>query len=669
MSYIIKSDNPFASTKLTETGREKLAKGQLTFTSWAIGDSEINYDREYLIDEAIISGDTKVLRPKDRQPNLKYFITTGGSALNTFNSGDVRCIKVIINNEADERGFFTDGGVDTKTDLTGYTRTYGTLSGGTINGGTTVQFPGGSNIEEGDFILFKVNYNADFTNIAPEPHLWYKVKGVVTNLATVDRELPTLSTDTTYLIYKGGEPHENEPDSISYWDSGTLAFDSSCEISASDTPIWAMNAVHSENVLGLTGATTEKFEDFGSYDYVGEKNNYLYDTDNETAIGIIHYTNKTISNFYGEFFHIDNDTNTVKINMPDLMYHRRYFAGGSTSGDTMGMAFVASGDTLTVGSNGLNYVQLIEDPTLIPPGDEALVVGRVYPDLKIITIDDDELLATMMYKSNRNWTLPELVLGTVNPAGGSSAGVLAVGETIYVTYSVDNVAVDGITPTLPCQKYATYTNDGSTTRDITFNLIEPNFLPYMQNDRTSGGFYGDSFKVIYQITDGSSPTTEAWKVSDFTGSVSGGTGMIDVGTLETQNPIIPTPSFEITQTSDGLATTYSIDNILSMPTTDDIDVDKLLQFGDERFFYGNIEASIGATIFKTLFKLTINASDFNVTTNLTRSTDPATNPPAIKVSEVGIYDSDGDLVIVSKLSKPISLESGNTVMIELSMDF
>jgi hypothetical protein len=47
---------------------------------------------------------------------------------------------------------------------------------------------------------------------------------------------------------------------------------------------------------------------------------------------------------------------------------------------------------------------------------------------------------------------------------------------------------------------------------------------------------------------------------------------------------------------------------------------------------------IGATIFKTIFDIRVNSGLFNATTNPTRSKDLSTNPPNIKVSEVGIYD-------------------------------
>ena len=85
MSYIIKNTNPFVSIKLTEIGREQLAQGQLNFSYWAIGDSELNYNREAIVDAAILAGDptlsetSKILRPFDRQPNFKSYITPTGA--------------------------------------------------------------------------------------------------------------------------------------------------------------------------------------------------------------------------------------------------------------------------------------------------------------------------------------------------------------------------------------------------------------------------------------------------------------------------------------------------------------------------------------------------------------------------------------------------------------
>lgn len=667
MSYIIKSANPFASTKLTEKGREKLAKGQLTFKSWAIGDSEINYNRELLIDNVTLSGTSKILRPKDKQANLKYFVNNGGTTpLNTFATNDIRCIKAIVNNEADERGYFTGDlatGFLTDLELSAYTKTWGVLDYTYVSGGTEIEIGG---VENDDIILLKIGYSG-FTNELPTPHLWYKAQSVITGIVTVDRELPNLSGGTvTYIVYNPGEIFENEPEAIAYWDTGTLAFDASCDITVRDVPVWNMNNVFSEDILGITGTTEyEKHVNFGSYDYLGEKDNYLYNPDNDLkkSIAIIHFTNKSISNLYGEFLFIDNAGKTTTIHLPNLMYHRRLFAG-STTGDKMGMTFIASGTTQSVTAGGLVYVNLIEDPTLV--NGTPLVVGRVYPNLKIVVIDDAEIVAALSYKSNRNWTLPKLKLTLAPPSLGVGNGSLEANETMYVTYAIDNNSGNGITSSLPCQNYETVTNTTGISQDVQFNINDLGLLPYMRNGVSNTGFYGDTFKVMYQITTGGvRPSTNSWKVIDFTSSVLAGNA-INVTLLETQNPLSVTPDFQINQTNDGLATTYSVIDTLSMAPSLSPEI---LQFGDERFFYGNIQAFIGATIFKTLFNVSINASEFNKTTNITRSSDPTTNPPLIKVSEVGIYDNDGELVIISKLSNPIKLVYGSTIMIELSIDF
>ena len=182
------------------------------------------------------------------------------------------------------------------------------------------------------------------------------------------------------------------------------------------------------------------------------------------------------------------------------------------------------------------------------------------------------------------------------------------------------------------------------------------------------GFYGYNFKVLFQkVTDSDDrPDPTAWKVHDYTTdtltTVNGET--LNPVQLENQSPV--TNGFIITELTNTGATTYDLISVLNMaPKTSPTD----LQFGDERFFYGNIETYIGATIYKTFFPITINSGEFDTTGNITRSKDVATNPPDIMVSEVGVYDGDKNLVIIGKLSKPTKLIAGNTIMLELSIDF
>ncbi len=110
MSFIIKNTNPFAVSKLTDIGRKKLAQGKLTFTAWGIGDSEINYDREEIVDaypnDVKLSKSSVILKPVDRNPNIKHFVYKDNvNLVNLLNDTNIETIRGTIVNKADVRGF------------------------------------------------------------------------------------------------------------------------------------------------------------------------------------------------------------------------------------------------------------------------------------------------------------------------------------------------------------------------------------------------------------------------------------------------------------------------------------------------------------------------------------------------------------------------------------
>lgn len=711
MSYIINTTSPFISVKLTQTGREKLSMGKLNFSYWAAGDSEINYEREALIDsnDVTLSATSKIMRPFDRQPNIKYYIKPANSAspFQTISNGDISVIKAVVNNLAIERGFFNYSGssyiTSTATTLTPYSQP---VNNSTITGGTVLFLSSTSNINVGDLLLLRLSNNLT-GNIStgtttPTPNLWFKVQNKTLSSVTVDRTLPNnssnSSTSSMVIIYKGGEVYDTiaTGNTTAYWDSGTLGFQSNVNVTCYDVPVWNMNNVWCENLAGITGLTgTSIYEDytkFGSYQYIGTKNPYMgylcqttattlafdcngpgmsYLDDVKKSISILHYTNNTISSLYGEFLFIDSTSHKrLTISLPDLMYHRRNYS--TASGTTMGMSFIATGSTKFIDSTDIEYVELIEDPTLIPSGVSPNVIGRVYPQLKVVVIHDDEIVSAISYKSNRNWTLPPLEASISSPSGGTSTGVLDVNKTVYLTYSLENSGTTGITTSLPCQTYIKLTNNSSSAKDITFRISEIDQLPYMRKYESSNydglGFYAKKFKLLYQIVDdiADRPDPGLWKTYDYTTTaittIAGAT--IDPKLLE--NPNSTTTGFVLDKIKDSGATIFDITQSLNMaPNLSPSN----LQFGDERFFYGNLNTYIGATIYKTVFNINIGTEQFNSTTNPTRSTDVSTNPPKIKVSEVGIYDSDKNLVCIGKLAIPISLEPGNIIMIECSLDF
>ena len=710
MSYIINSTSPFVSIKLTEIGRQQLALGQLNFSFYGIGDSEINYGREAIVDANTgvpsLSATTRILRPFDQQPNLKYFITPSNdlTPYRPLTDGNKHVIKAIVNNQAEERGFFNSSG-GTYTTLTGstYTPYVQTLSNIKLTGGTKLDLSATTAFSVGDLILLKVT-NTNLGNISVVestkaiPNLWYKVQAKTATNVTLDRKLPNYSAQTVtsqVIVYRGGEVYDTiaTGNTTAYWDTGTLSFQANDNITCHDVPVWNMNNVWRENPAGISDLVTyEDFTKFGSYPFLGfmyPYSEYLPEVSGDTAtvycnsqgvsyldgvkksISIIHFTNNSISNLYGEFLYIDATNNKqVEVFLPELMYHRRNY--NTASGTTMGMKFIATGATQLIGSSSIQYVDLMEDSSMISSGLTAVSVGKVFPQLKVIVFDNDDIVSALSYKSNRNWTLPELSASLSAPSGGTSTGILDVNETMYLTYSLENSgSTSGLTTSIPCQTYVKITNKTSGPKDIDFRLIGTDLLPYMRKIESPSydgyGFHAHNFKLVYQkVSDAAiRPDTDAWKTYDFTStaitSVAGET--IDPKLLENQTPVVN--GFVLNKLNDALSTTFDITSSMSMaPNVDS----SILQFGDERIFYGNINTYIGATIYKTIFDISVDSGLYNATSNPTRSKDAATNPANIKISEVGVYDANKNLVCIGKLSTPVALLPG-TIMLELSMDF
>lgn len=73
-----------------------------------------------------------------------------------------------------------------------------------------------------------------------------------------------------------------------------------------------------------------------------------------------------------------------------------------------------------------------------------------------------------------------------------------------------------------------------------------------------------------------------------------------------------------------------------------------MNFGDEYYFYGNIETDIQATIYEMRYLINLGQSEFQFTSNPTW-----TQGKSSYVTEIGLYDSDKNLIVISKLQSPV----------------
>jgi hypothetical protein len=742
MSYINKQSTTLVRVKLTDIGREQLAKGQLTFANYMIGDSEVDYNyvkgwSEFVPNIGASTGEfwfpeadgnivkniySKVLRPKDDNPFFSSFLLNQSNQfifpLNQ--QSNIQLIKGIVTNQADDRGFFSGSTVDSglvaqtssnfileegtvdlsnfdgTTDYTTYTQ--GVLTLDTALTATSVN----------DYIIFRFS-NPTLGNItgstmtAATINTVYNITDISGTTIQVDRVLPTLSayagTIITYYTLPGGDDpmdtYYGASSLSAYWNSGTLSFQNSCDICVDNIPVWNMNNVWTENPAGLYKDSPINYHEnnlFGSEQFVGTKQYLGYnrqitvtntnsmmdsksymDTFNK-SICILHYTNSCISNFYGEQFYIDEETGKLlNLDIP-VMWHRRNDVG-TGSGTTLGMRFTSDTIRKTLSSNNdIEYYDLIEYSGMSVSPTLPLAVGKVFPQLKIVVIDNEELIAAMSYKSNRNYSLPDLAAELVTPVSGNCTGVLKAGESLYLTYWLENVGTGSTgtttvtTPTLPCQRYTVIDNKTNTDKDVQFRIGNLNELPYMrkrENVNYDGyGFFADRFKVLAQVVDKttqSRPLPSNWKVIDFTSTnITVNTGeTISPSLFENQNPNIS--GFILTGSLYTGGTTFNLGDELDMSTASYYGK---MTLGDERLFYGNLRTHIGATIYKTLFNITVDGASIATTSNNTFEFGDDRY-----VSEIGILDNNQNLVLVGKLSRPIRISDSTTASIELTIDF
>lgn len=555
MSYIIKKSEPLVNVKLTDKGREQLSLGQLNFTNFSLSDGEMVYtndNTQYL----------NILRPSDNQPAAQYMIPSEGTNY-ILPITSIVSYPQIVYNAATERGFFTG-----TTIMSGYTLcgAYAISQENFISGSTvTIVFETGSTVAStpinpsgltpsiGSLMLIKIP-KTGFTgtlspwivDTTPVPYLWYQVVGITGSTATgftvtVDRQLPDMnitgSTGATgYAYFYANNMIEDvfdEAHPYAYWSNGLLDFTDTCSNGAHDVPMWNMNVFYVSDIVGLDGSYYKGHDHINGTNYMGlyPYLQYAANDVHQGKVGVIHYTNNTVNNYYGEGFYIDT-LHPFELRLPTLMWHKQQ-CGGAGFGDTIGYTFVCDEEIKYLGN--LRYCDLI-DAEEVPT-----TVGKVFIDLKIVVIENEELITAMSLKSNRNWSLPKPVLQDMDAgrcAGSGSAGIITKDEELHVTYALID-RVNGITG-VHCEDYATI---GTTkdTADVLFRFPNdpsaPTYseFPFLKRRSDSTGFSVDDVLIILQKTEkGSRPVATEWKYFNANAYV-GSNGCIPIAISTTNN--------------------------------------------------------------------------------------------------------------------------------------
>ena len=720
MSYIIKNTAALINTLMTDAARKKISQGKFDIAYFQVGDSEVCYDCVNGIDPVQYN----VLMPQYNTQNLapvpqknrmevKYPLFLDSTSGSTYGVPfDASYIDSVYNSAA-PRGFFT-GSTGSPVTYSAFTSSAYTINpnfiaqNSGITSGTVLTISGTSinptvsgTVSPGMFLtLFS---NGSISPLSGSgPMFTYLVVGVTGDTATggtvtvqVDRQLPNfgsmgLSGQSSVMFYPSGmtvlyDTFTPEP----FWANDVINFETNCDVAQRDVFVWNMNIPWTESPAGVFSNTNQDFNLFKSTGYTGSKeyfgyksNSGQYDTDSvyyfnsfeekitvppvdQKAIAIVHYTNQSIDNFYGEKFAMEdydsaNPGNTgqarnFKLSIPWLMWHKNpnatigeeFFVdpSGFTNLNLFEPHYIESKKDIDFNSPGLRYYHLWD--THANSTGYPNRVGKVFPDYKMIIFDDDEIVATLNNKSNRNWTLPAPKLGLVTPntfAGtlGSTVGLLTgSSETLFLTYIFSNSA---FTNSLHCNYYSTITgNDQSLLPGASDILIRfGNEFPFLRSTFTTpSGFTANNFKLIAQkVSSGTTrPSATAWKEIDVISQLSATT----VGGYLTQSGMTGT-TIQLTNSMYNSASTYRLDNYLNLPAVGQTGL--TFNFGGEYYFFGNIQTDIQATIYVMNFLCNLGQTQFFDSSN------PTWNGANPYVTEVGLYNADKELMVISKIQSP-----------------
>lgn len=534
------------------------------------------------------------------------------------------------------------------------------------------------------------------------PILFYQVVAITgsttattgTLTVEVDRTIPDFDSmgisgnARVYFFPSAMQPFYDAFTPSYYWPTDAFNFESNCDVSSDFVKIWNMNIPWTESPAGYAYPDLD-YNYFQSTGYCGTKeylgynsnagqtdtsSTYYYNTfaeqvnlspSNQKAIAVIHYTNHDIDNYYGEKFatEIFDPTQSgatgqlanFRLDLPWLMWHK-------STGATMGESFYT--DPQGFDSLNLDQVQYIESSVNSNQVDPGLRyyhlwdtnpntngypnrVGKVWPDLKILTIDDDELVAAMSYKSNRNWTLPAPKLGlivpnTFNNTAGSDVGVLSgTGQTMWVTYTFTNTA---FTQSLHCNYYTNISGTNPDcppdSADITIRFAGE--FPFLNSNMGSSpsGFTANNIKILAQKVTGSTrPNPANWVEIDVTDQLSA----TSVNGYITFSGLTGTTLQLTNDMYTGASSNYRLENYIDLPQTGDTQ----MNFGSEYFFYGSLKTDIQATIYEMQYMVNLGQAQFG------HSSNPTWNgavPPY--VTEIGLYNLNKDLMIISKVQSP-----------------
>jgi hypothetical protein len=715
MSFLSKNNSEFLSVRITQKGRNSIAKGNFIISYFQIGDSEFDYTSPFDSLTGLNSVPFQsVFSPLDKEGGVKYPYKLDSSSNSTVYGIPVQSSTTdTLRNIMGPAGFVTNFKEYDSEDCTGTSIECETqqISLSALTGTNTITIPTGSSFNDCEYITIVFGgfcgTDPNHPVITGETNsLIYKLTGVTGNTLYLDRLTPNFSGCSGPAQVVCNSCENEYPVSVE--------FNPNCKASEIDPSqqlnAWTMNVVWDKKPIGfdvngidenLTGFTSNKHVSTKQYlgyttssgqtftNVTGGTISYptsYYNTYNEQievipeeqrCIAVIHYSELgDLKNDPERFFKYDDyistnnteadalledsignpitDLEYFEVYIPFIQYHKN-------TGTTIGALFTMDTTDYYVSSSKNAYQKIKFRYLLDEFGGK---VGKVFVNNKVVVFDDQELVATLDYKSNRKYTLPAPKINLL-PSDLPAAQSFYSGsteQTIWLTYMF-NYTGDTQLNGLPCNYYTKFvTTTDSTYYNIPCQLyvkFNDGYFSKMFTGSTcdfANGFIANQFQLLIQVTDnGDLPSPSQWKLLDMTSYIPSHT----VGNLINPSNLV-NYSFQITydmfedDTSIFDLETY-IGEIPNEPSTDP-------QFGDEQPFPGSVRLVRATDIEKMNFLVNLPASQFNVSQNPTY-----TNGQDKRVTEIALLNENKEVLVIGKTANPV--KRSGTQVFAMKIDF
>lgn len=425
MGFIDKIEpiEPVLSIKFTSEGRRLLSEGKLNAVYYALGDSEINY--EYLSKTGIIGSQLSILKPVDTNPNILSFVKKSSSSDSLNTIGAFSSEEILIKNTQVPIGFFNYTGntasINSTNPYVKISNAYALSSDFSGNRLLNIQTSNFASIGVGDILVIKMINSSNSSTTGNTitgviPCLKYKITRILASpMVEVDRNLPNLSsfTNSKLGIYVlKAESFTGNTVTYDDQDIDNASF-SNYICGMEDFPFWKMSLIFTDEIAGVTG---KSYSTFNTAKYAGFVSYIQSQRIKYKNLGVIHYSNTSPLNTYGEALF----DSTPVLSIPTIMWHK-------SSGTTIGAKFFTDIDE--------KYFEDIDNPLDTRYHDlideSGNVVGKVFNDLKLFVIEDQDLLFALSYKSNRSWTLPNFSVEVIGSQAVCATCDIVIKNVVY----------------------------------------------------------------------------------------------------------------------------------------------------------------------------------------------------------------------------------------------